>query len=284
MSYPIIRQHEEIISKDTRHRISIRYHKVTSAINREFYGIESDSQHCLYVGSYGRGTAIDASDIDILVELPLEKYSLYNDVDGNGQSRLLQAVRSAIKKIYTKSAVQADGQVVKIAFSDGMLFEILPAFRNQNGLGRLFDIWDGTYKYPNTNNGGRWLVTNPKAEQTAMRKKNVNSNGLLFDTCKHFRRVKQYLCVDTLPGDVIDSFVYGAIGSWKWQHSRDVADATHGEYALVLLNHFNSSFRKSLLAKMWSGISLSAPGSERQVDINDDVINCLERVVRYITE
>lgn len=48
----------ELISKDMRTTISYRYHKITKAINLEFWGSSSDTLHSLYVGSYGRGTAI----------------------------------------------------------------------------------------------------------------------------------------------------------------------------------------------------------------------------------
>ena len=84
----------------------------------------------MYVGSYGRGTTINSSDLDVLFELPQNEYNRYDLVKGNGQSRLLQAVRNAILTSYPRSEVRADGQVVKVLFSDGMKFEILPAFKN----------------------------------------------------------------------------------------------------------------------------------------------------------
>ena len=175
-----VQRNREVISADSRSLISKRYCTVTSAMNREFWNITSDRQNSIYVGSYGRGTAIDTSDIDILMSLPESYYNQFNSVYGNGQSRLLQVVRQAILVRYPRSEVRADGQVVKINFSDGMFFEILPAFKN----------WDGSYRYPDTNMGGNWRSTNPKAEQDAMKNKNISSNGLLFDTCKHLRYVR----------------------------------------------------------------------------------------------
>ena len=123
-------KHQEIIPQALRETLSMRYHVVTRAINREFWGIDSELEHSLYVGSYGRGTAVNTSDLDILAELPQNRYMQYDVVKGNGQSRLLQAVRLAILNIYPRSDVRADGQVVIISFSDGMKFEILPAFKN----------------------------------------------------------------------------------------------------------------------------------------------------------
>lgn len=120
MGSPVLKR-GEIISQDIRDTISKRYRTVTRAINKEFWNSQSDTQHSLYVGSYGRGTAIDTSDLDILVELPQRNFNQYDSIKGNGQSRLLQAVRNAILVSYPRSDVRADGQVVKISFNDGMI-------------------------------------------------------------------------------------------------------------------------------------------------------------------
>lgn len=76
------------------------------------------------MGSYGRGTAIDTSDLDVLVQLPKAEYDRYDSMRGNGQSRLLQAVKNAILEVYPRTNVHADGQVVVLDFSDGMKFEV----------------------------------------------------------------------------------------------------------------------------------------------------------------
>ena len=125
----------EVISLDIRRTISVRYHTITKAINEEFGGSVSDTMHSFYVGSYGRGTAIDSSDIDMLVELPEGEYNRYDIQKGNGQSRFLQAVKNAIVSAYPRSNVKADGQVVVIDFTDGIKFEILPAFSNTDYYG-----------------------------------------------------------------------------------------------------------------------------------------------------
>ncbi|WP_339328163.1 SMODS domain-containing nucleotidyltransferase [Pediococcus acidilactici] len=69
------------MSLGKRQLIAKSYDRITKAINREFWDSESDSAHSLYVGSYGRGTAINTSDIDILVELPrteLDRIKFYS--------------------------------------------------------------------------------------------------------------------------------------------------------------------------------------------------------------
>lgn len=264
----------DIISRDTRSTISNRYRTVTQAINREFWNSQSDTQNTLYVGSYGRGTAIDTSDLDILVELPIAEYNRFDLARGNGQSRLLQVVRRAIQTTYPRSDIRADGQVVKIAFSDGMRFEILPAFKRVN----LFGQWDGTYMYPDTNMGGNWRSTNPRAEQEAMKQKNNSSNGLLYDTCKHIRRIRDYYFSSyNLSGIVVDSFVYAAMGNWRWTPEGESSSAVHGDYERVLLGYLNQN------ALYWPLIPLKAPGSNQTVETSNS-IECLKKVMKYIAE
>lgn len=104
----------EIIPMTIRSSISIRYKGITRAVNQEFWNLNSDTAHSLYVGSYGRGTAIDTSDIDVLIELPKAEYERFDYYKGNGQSRLLQVVKEAIINKYPRTNISADGQVVKV--------------------------------------------------------------------------------------------------------------------------------------------------------------------------
>ena len=59
----LVKRGEESIPQEVRQNISSRYRTVTKAINQEFYDSGSEIKHSLYVGSYGRGTAVDTSDI-----------------------------------------------------------------------------------------------------------------------------------------------------------------------------------------------------------------------------
>ena len=270
MSYPVIKR-GEVISRDIISTVKTRYETVTRAMNREFWNLQSDSQHSMLVGSYGRGTAINTSDIDVLVELPKTEYDRYDIVKGNGQSRLLQSVRSAIQTAYPRSEVRADGQVVKIAFTDGIRFEVLPAFRSINYWGQ-----NDIYTYPDSNMGGNWRSTNPKAEQDTMKEKNESSNGLFFDTCKHFRRVRdENFSSYHLSGIVIDSFVYSAIGNWQWPREGNSSSAAHGDYERILSSYLNPHSLYLL------PLALTAPGSNQTIDTASS-IEGLKKVVYYI--
>ena len=148
--------------------IQERYHRITKRINLDYWSTDSETSHSLYVGSYGRGTAIFASDVDIVVEIPWSQYSRYNDYSGNGQSAFLQDVKNSLKKTYSASSIRADGQVIVIDFMDGIKFEIVPSF--------VFSD-DGSYYYPDTNNGGKWRKMNPRAEIDAIRTRDKALNG-----------------------------------------------------------------------------------------------------------
>lgn len=264
MSYHVLK-HGEKISMDTRSIIATRYKTITKAVNREFWNLTSETKHSLYVGSYGRGTAIDTSDIDILVELPQSEYDRYDLYKGNGQSRLLQAVKTSIQASYPHTDVRADGQVVKVSFADGMKFEVLPAFESRG--------WSGntTYQYPDSNMGGNWQSTNPKAEQDAMRRKNDSDYGLLFDTCKHMRNIRDnYFSSYHLSGIVIDSFVYAAIGGWSWTQPSSTSSAPAGEYEKHLYNTYVNNYRYMT--------TIPAPGSNQPVNFVSSR-ECLEKVL-----
>ena len=166
--------------------------------------------------------------------------------------------------------MRADGQVVKIAFSDGMKFEILPAFATYG--------WNGIiYKYPDTNMGGNWRSTNPKTEQDAMRDKNKSSNGLLFDTCKHMRFIRDnYFKSYHLSGIVIDSFVYFAIKDWRWTPPEESSSAAAaGEYEKTLYDYYVNNLRYST--------TINAPGSNDYVDIKSSK-DCLGKVLYKMCE
>ena len=139
--------------------ISTRYKAITARLNTDFWGTTSETSHSLYVGSYGRNTAIQGfSDLDMVFELPSSLYHKYNGYIGNGQSALLQAVRTSMQKTYPTSSVGADGQVVEVSFKDGITFQVVPVFSNTAG----------SYTFPDSNDGGKWRTTNPRPEMPSV--------------------------------------------------------------------------------------------------------------------
>ncbi|WP_253198395.1 SMODS domain-containing nucleotidyltransferase [Clostridium gasigenes] len=86
------------MSNTTISNIQGRYNQITKRINSAYWHSDSAVNHSLYGGSYGRGTDIFASDIDMIVELPALIYHKYKRYAGNGQSAFLQEVKSVLQK------------------------------------------------------------------------------------------------------------------------------------------------------------------------------------------
>jgi hypothetical protein len=184
--------------------ISARYKALTQRLNTDFWTTTSDAAHSLYVGSYGRNTAIEGlSDLDMVFQLPYSLYQQYSGHVGNGQSALLQVVKRSIEKTYATTSIRADGQVILVPFSDGITFEVVPGFTNK----------DESYTYPDANAGGSWQVTNPKPEIEAVRLRNAACNGNLVPLCRMMRAWKKKwdvpiggLLVDTLAYQFIENY------------------------------------------------------------------------------
>jgi len=61
--------------------IATRYGRLTRRLNTDFWTTTSDTAHSLYVGSYGRNTAIAGfSDVDMTFQLPYSGYERYDNV------------------------------------------------------------------------------------------------------------------------------------------------------------------------------------------------------------
>ncbi|MDO4987162.1 MAG: nucleotidyltransferase [Candidatus Saccharibacteria bacterium] len=194
------------MSDDTVNAIRTRYHQIVKRINQDYYDSSSESDHGLYVGSYGRGTEIWTSDIDVIVQLPYATYKKYNDYEGNGQSALLQEVKAVLQETYSTSHIKGDGQVIGIDFSDDINFEIVPAFANNDEV---------SFTYPDTNDGGSWKTTNPRAEIEAMDSRNSTTNKNLKRLCMMARAWKQE-CSVPMSGILIDTLAYQFMGDYQY--------------------------------------------------------------------
>jgi hypothetical protein len=231
------------ISSANQDKISTRYKQITKRLNIDFWDTESEINHSLYVGSYGRDTAIHVSDIDILFRLPYSIYEQYNDYDGNGQSALLQAVRNSLQKTYSTSHIKGDGQIIGINFDDGISFEIVPCFINK----------DGSYTYPDTNDKGTWKITNPKPEIEEIKEKNKEWNYNLKELCRMARVWKDKWDVP-MGGLLIDTLAYNFLKDWKYR------DKSYGYHGWMVRDFFEYLKNQDEDKNYWF-----APGSRQYV-------------------
>lgn len=185
--------------------IATRSGNITRRLNTDFWSTTSGTSHSLYVGSYGRNTAISGfSDVDLIFQLPYSVYKQYNNYLGNGQSALLQSVKTSIERTYPTTNIRADGQVIQVPFTDGIIFEVVPALENN----------DGSFIFPNANDGGSWETTNPRPEIKAIRDRNTVTNGNLLPLCRMMRDWKNKWSVP-IGGLLIDTLAYQFIETWE---------------------------------------------------------------------
>lgn len=223
--------------------ITYRYKRITKQLNSDFWNTDSDTSHSLYVGSYGRNTAIHVSDIDMLFQLPYSDYLNYDNYTSNGQSALLQDVRDSIQKTYSTSHIGGDGQVVKINFDDGISFEIVPCFINN----------DDSFTFPDTHDGGSWKTTNPKPEIKAIKEANEEWNYNLKRLCRMTRSWKDEWSVP-MGGLLIDTLAYAFLKTWGYN------DKSYVYYDWMVRDFFLYLKNQDQDKKYWL-----APGSSQYV-------------------
>lgn len=229
------------ITPNNHNIISTRYHRIVRSINSYYWGIDSSRQNCRYVGSYGRGTAIDGfSDVDMIVVLPETYYERFRKYQHNGQSALIQNVKRALNFTYSRSFTKGDGQVIVIEFSDGIKFEIVPAFKIKD-----------TYTYPDSNESGSWKKCNPLKEIEAVNLINKYHNGKLKNLCKLTRAWKKENNIN-ISGILID-----ALASMYMLYLKEEQKSWDYKFLFTdFLNYLGSQFQKNswLICGSWDVI------------------------------
>ncbi|MDP2631762.1 MAG: nucleotidyltransferase [Candidatus Uhrbacteria bacterium] len=146
------------LTSDQRKDAKTKYTGVCKKLHDHYYpNVEYSGNTKLLIGSYGKHTNIrPPRDIDVIFVMPEEKWGQYADNTRNPQSQLLQDVKKILSEKYTTTEkIRSWGKVVLVKFSDGTHdVEVLPAWRNH----------DGTFKIPNSENGGSWEYWDPKSE------------------------------------------------------------------------------------------------------------------------
>lgn len=237
-------QFRENLSVSNADDISTKYANITSRLNLDFWGVESETRHSLQVGSYGRKTAINGvSDLDMVFELQPEDYERYKKLAANGPSAMLREVRASLLKRYPNSDVRADGQIVAVNFR-GYRVEVLPAFLDANG----------DYIYGDTNDGGTWNLTKPRLEIKAVNDLNKATNGNLKDACKMLRAWKNKVGVG-IGGLLIDTFTYNF-----FNQNNAYNDAGWADFPEMLVSLFTYLGGLDADQEYWA-----APGSGQRV-------------------
>lgn len=179
--------------------ISLRYGELTAALNKEFRDTESKTANTLQVGSFGRKTGINGiSDLDMLYIMPKSKWETYKD---NKQLKILQDVKKAILNRYPTTDVRVDRLVVTVTYTNFHV-EVQPVFEQD----------DGSYKYPDTKDGGAWKITKPREEMSAFAQLDQEKNSNLRRLSKMARAWRNKHGV-VMGGLLIDTLAYNFLTS-----------------------------------------------------------------------
>jgi hypothetical protein len=194
---------------DNSASITSKYEEITSALNKKFRDTESKTANSLQVGSYGRWTGIKGiSDLDMLYIMPSSKW---NDYKNGKQSKLLDDTKDAIQARYPKTTVKKDRLVVQVIYN-GFMVEVQP----------VFEQYDGSFKYPDTYNGGCWKITKPREEIKAMKEFVDQKNKNLRKLCKMTRAWKNK-CGVGMGGLLVDTLAYNFLKSNSDYDNRSTA-------------------------------------------------------------
>ena len=132
--------------------------RLIGSLNRCYWDYSSETDHALLLGSWAKQTRVRPfSDLDVMFVLPLSVYYRFEQHCGNKQSDLLQEVRKNLFLTYPRTEIWGDRHVVASEV-DGVMIEVVPAFRLDNG----------QYWVCDTKDSGRYKVADPAAELRAL--------------------------------------------------------------------------------------------------------------------
>lgn len=249
------------IPEDKAITISNRYARITKTLNRAFRDSESETANTLQVGSYGRYTGIKGiSDLDMIYIMPDAKWSKYNVV--GGQRKLFEDVKTALTGTYSSSDIKVDRCVVTVKFSDGHI-DIQPAFETA----------ELQFHYPDTYDGGKWKVTKPREEMTAMKEANVEKNRNLRRLCKMARAWKAKHGVP-MSGLLIDTLAYNFINS-----TTEYDSGSYGKYDDLCRDFFEYLANQPKNQKYYLAL-----GSKQQVKVRKPFVKKAKKALVLANE
>jgi len=100
--------------------------------------------------------------------MPYSSFEQYDSHDSNGQSNLLQKIKSILAEKYPNTQIRTFEKVVVLEFSESNHnVELLPAF----------ELTDRKFIIPNSSNGGFWETWDPRTEITIINNSDTQNSG-----------------------------------------------------------------------------------------------------------
>jgi len=227
-----------------------KYDGVCKTLHNYYYSLTYNGTTKYLFGSYKKKTNIrpitSDQDVDVLFYMADEEFEKYDNYAGNGQSALLTKIKDILKDTYTTTnKIKAWGKVVLIEFSEGKHnIELLPAWKND----------DGTFKIPNTENGGSWDTFDPRADVGIFQTSNSSTSGQTVNLSRMIKSWKRNTTSLNLKSFQIENFVidfldtnykeedeYFDIAKKFFEYLLDHIDEENKSYVQTALNRANKA-------------------------------------------
>ena len=181
---------------------------VRRVLNRHYYGLDSETANSMLTGAWGKQLRVrPPRDVDVLFALPWDVYHRFEARSGNRQSQLLQEVKTVLAAEYTESDMGGDGQVVVVRFAT-MPVEVVPAF----------EFADGQFWICDTNLGGSYRLTDPRAEIAELERSDEANGGVTRQLVRMMKQWQRY-CAIPLKSFVIERMAIEFLQTWPYTRS-----------------------------------------------------------------
>lgn len=241
------------LTKNQRKDARKKYNGVCKVLHDHFYDSEYDGSTKLLFGSYAKKTAIrpfsEGQDVDVLFKISEDVFNQYNAHEGNGQSALLQKVRDVLleSKYALGEKPKAWGKVILVTTAEGTHnVEVLPAF----------ELPDGSFKIPNSEDGGSWEIFDPRSDLDAFSTSNSNTNKLTRDLIRMVKRWALEVSSLTMKSFQIDRYVINFLESYSYEgkpYAQIVYDFFH--YLHPIVDEENKSFVETAKTRIFKAIA-----------------------------
>lgn len=234
-----------------------KYDGICKTLHDYYFDNEYNGKSKFLFGSYKKRTNIRPitaqQDVDVIFKMPCSEFEKYDNYNSNGQSALLQKIRDILKDKYTTTnTIKGWGKVVLIKFAENKHnVEVLPAWENE----------DGSFKIPNTENGGSWETFNPKESLTFFTNSNSVTNGTTAKMSRMMKSWKRNTSSLKLKSFELENYVINFLNN---NYNQELSDAQLSQnffsYLLKKVNEEDKSFVQTALNRSLKAINFESEG------------------------
>lgn len=201
---------------------------VRGVLNGRYYRRDSETANSMLTGAWGKQLRVrPPRDVDVLFVLPWDVYHRFEERVGNRQSQLLQEVKAVLGATYTESDMGGDGQVVVVRFAS-MPVEVVPAFA----------FSDGQFWICDTNDGGSYRLTDPRAEISELDSSDQLNRGVTRHLIRMMKQWQRH-CAVPLKSYVLERIAIELLRTWPYERSHFWYDWLIRDFFAYLISCIN---------------------------------------------